>query len=105
MTFWEKPLPGYLTEKGNMFKHVIFTAIFALVFINMYAPFGVETWYNVTKTQLLIYSSLVILSGVLFIAISRDIMFFVSRLKALTNGQYASWIAIEIPVWRWCMQS
>ncbi|HQK36732.1 MAG: LytR/AlgR family response regulator transcription factor [Bacteroidales bacterium] len=96
MTFWEKPLPGYLTEKGNMFKHVIFTAIFALVFINMYAPFGVETWYNVTKTQLLIYSSLVILSGVLFIAISRAIMFFVSRLKALTNGQYASWIAIEI---------
>lgn len=96
MIFWEKPLPGYLTEKGNMFKHVIFTAIFALVFINMYAPFGVETWYNVTRTELLLYSSLVILTGVLFIAISRIIMFFVSRLKALTNGQYASWIAIEI---------
>ena len=96
MIFWEKPLLGYLTEKGNMFKHVIFTAIFALIFINMYAPFGVETWYNVTRTELLLYSSLVILTGVLFIAISRIIMFFVSRLKALTNGQYASWIAIEI---------
>ncbi len=77
MIFWEKPLPGYLTEKGNMVRHVIFTAAFALVFINMYAPFGVETWYNVTKTQLLLYSSLVILTGVLFIAISRTIMFFV----------------------------
>lgn len=96
MTFWEKPLPTYLTEKGNLFRHVTFTAAFALVFINAYAPFGVETWYNVTKPQLFLYSSLVILTGVFFIAISRIIMFFVCRLKALTVGQYATWIAVEI---------
>lgn len=96
MIFWEKPLPDYLTERRNIVRHVVFTALFALVFVNMYAPFGVDTWYKVTKPQLLLYSSLVILTGMLVIAVSRTIMYFISRLKVLTVGQYGSWIVIEI---------
>jgi len=96
MVIWERPIPEYMTEKGNMMRHLLFTAAFALVFINMYAPFGVDTWYNVTKLQLLLYSSLVILTGVLVIAFSRVLMILVSRFKNLSYGQYSMWIAAEI---------
>ena len=70
-----KKLPGYLTEKGNIVTHILFTAGFALLFLNLYTPFGVATWFEVSKPTLLIYSSGVILAGILVVAISRIIMY------------------------------
>jgi hypothetical protein len=96
MLFWEYKIPDYLNERKNIVRHVLFTAIFALVFINLYAPFGVETWYNVTRPELFLYSSMVILTGVLVIAISRIIMYQVTRRKDLNYSQYIIWIAAEI---------
>jgi DNA-binding LytR/AlgR family response regulator len=96
MLLWEKKIPAYLTGKTNIVRFVLFTAVFALVFINIYAPFGVETWYNVTELQLFFYSSLVILVGMLVIVISRVLMLGFSRKKGLRYGEYSSWIFGEI---------
>ena len=78
------------------YYHVIFTAVFALVFINLYSPFGINTWYNLTRPQLFFYSSLVILTGMLIIALSRIIMHQVSRKRPISHGTYILWIAAEI---------
>lgn len=91
-----KPIPSYLTEKGNIVRLIILTAAFALVFINIYAPFGVETWYNVTKWELLAYSSLVILTGVLVVVISRILMYWLSKKSSLLLYQYLLWILGEV---------
>lgn len=96
MLIWEKPIPLHLTEKSNIRLFVIFTAIFALVFINIYAPFGVDTWYEVTELQLFLYSSIVILIGMLVIVISRFLMLKFSKIRSLKYGIYALWIAGEI---------
>ena len=96
MLIAEKTIPVYLTGKKNIFRFVLFTAVFALVFINIYAPFGVETWYNVTKLQLFFYSSLVILLGMLVVVISRILMLQFSRKKGLRYWEYAAWIFGEI---------
>lgn len=96
MLIWEKKIPAYLTGKTNIVRFVLFTAVFALVFINIYAPFGVETWYNVTELQLFFYSSLVILVGMLVIVVSRILMWQVSRKKNLQYGEYSFWIFSEI---------
>ncbi len=96
MLIWEKNIPSYLTGKRNILRFVLFTAVFALIFINIYAPFGVETWYNVTELELFFYSSLVILLGMLVIVISRIIMLQFSRKGGLRFGQYALWIFGEI---------
>lgn len=92
----DKNIPAYLTGKTNIVRFVLFTAVFALVFINIYAPFGLETWYNVTKIQLFFYSSLVILLGMLVIVISRILMLQFSRKKGLRYWEYAAWIFGEI---------
>ncbi len=96
MLLWEKEIPEYFTDRRNIVSFVLFTAIFALVFINIYAPFGVDSWLNVTDFQLFFYSSIVILIGMLVIAVSRLLMYLLSRKKSIRYGEYALWIFGEI---------
>ncbi|TAJ10116.1 LytTR family transcriptional regulator [Marinilabiliaceae bacterium JC017] len=94
---FSKHIPDYLVEKGNIVRLILLTASFALVFINIYAPFGVTTWFLISKLQLLFFSSLIILTGVLVVVISRVIMYQVYRRKIKLNyAQYLLWIAVEI---------
>jgi hypothetical protein len=96
MVDFQKPIPPYLNEKRNIVRLVLFTALFALVFINIYSPFGVDKWFNLTSPELFTYSSLVILTGVLVVVISRIIMFQVCKRNLINIWQYIVWIFIEI---------
>jgi hypothetical protein len=92
-----KQIPAYLTEKRNIVRMIFFTAGFALVFINIYSPFDISSWFKVTKLQLLFYSSLVILTGVLVIVISRIILYqTVKRHIKVSLGNFFVWIAAEV---------
>jgi len=93
---FQKPIPPYLNEKQNIIRLVLFTSLFALVFINAYSPFGVDKWYNVTSLMFLIYSSLTILTGVLVVVISRILMYHVSKKYSINLWQYLLWIFAEI---------
>jgi len=92
-----RKLPGYLTEKGNIVTTILFTAGFALLFLNLYTPFGVATWFEASKPTLLLYASGVILAGVLVVAVSRIIMYHsVRRGGILRIWHYLVWVAAEI---------
>lgn len=91
-----KPIPAYLTVKRNIIQLVLFTAVFALVFINVYEPFGVNVWFRITRWQLLFYSSLITLTGVLVVVISRILMYFVSKRRKLTYWNYLVWVTAEV---------
>ena len=92
----QKPIPSYLVEKRNIVTLVLFTSLFALVLINIYSPFGASRWYNVNELEFLFYSSLVILTGVLVVVISRIIMYHVCRKHLINIIQYMTWILAEI---------
>ena len=92
----EKPIPPYLNEKVNIVRLIIFTSLFALVFINIYAPFGSDKWYNVTPFEFFAFSSLTILTGVLVVVVSRMIMYRVSKKSAIKLWHYLFWIFCEI---------
>ncbi len=93
---WERKIPDYLTNRKNLVNFILFTAGFALVFINIYSPFGVDKWLNVSDIQLFLYSSIVILIGMLVIVISRTLMYLFTRNKQLGYGTYSVWIIAEI---------
>jgi len=95
---WEKKIPDYLTDKKNTVSFILFTAVFALVFINIYSPFGADKWFNVSEVQLFAYSSIVILIGMLIIVISRILMHLFTRKKPMKYLVYAAWIVGEILV-------
>ena len=96
MPDFEKPIPPYLNEKQNIIRLVVFTSIFALVFINAYSPFGADQWYNVTRLEFFTYSSLTILVGVLVVVISRIVMYHVSKRHSINLWQYLLWIFAEV---------
>ena len=91
-----KPIPSYLNEKQNIIRLILFTSCFALVFINIYSPFGVDKWLDLTRLEFLTYSSLIILTGVLVVVISRIIMYQVCKRHLITIWQYLIWIFTEI---------
>jgi DNA-binding LytR/AlgR family response regulator len=95
---WEKRIPDYLTDRKNTVSFILFTAVFALIFINIYAPFGIDKWLDYTDVQLFFYSSIVILIGMLVIVISRILLFVVARKRPIKYLTYAAWIAGEIVV-------
>jgi hypothetical protein len=89
-------IPSYINEKSNIVRLILFTAAFALVFINLYSPFGVKFWFDITQWQLLAYSSLIILTGVLVVVISRMLMYKVCKTVTLKYWHYFTWILGEV---------
>jgi hypothetical protein len=96
MVDFQKPIPSYLNEKQNIVRLILFTSLFALVFINIYSPFGADRWFNVTRLQFFTYSSLIILTGVLVVVISRVIMYQVSKRHTILIWHYLLWIFAEV---------
>lgn len=89
-------IPKYINEKSNIVRLISFTALFALVFINIYKPFSSSNWYKVSDFMFFVFSSLIILTGVLVVIISRIIMYFYSRKREISYLLYGFWIAAEV---------
>ncbi|HBG24663.1 MAG: LytTR family transcriptional regulator [Bacteroidetes bacterium GWF2_41_61] len=89
-------IPDHINNKRNIVRLIGFTALFALIFINIYKPFSSSLWYNISEFMFFVYSSLVILTGLLVVLISRIIMYLYSRRHTISYGKYALWVFLEI---------
>ena len=89
-------IPEYIYEKSNIVRLVLLTALFALIFINIYKPFSSSNWYPVSEFKFFVFSSLIILTGVLVVVISRIVMYYWGRKHGVTMSGYALWIVLEI---------
>ncbi|HNX89268.1 MAG TPA: LytTR family DNA-binding domain-containing protein [Paludibacteraceae bacterium] len=90
-------MPAYLYEKGNIIRLILFTALFALLFINIFQPFGSRNWYpEVSDFNYFVFSSLIILTGMLVVVISRMFMLYFVRAHSINFWQFSVWILFEI---------
>ena len=90
-------IPPYLYEKGNNVRLILFTAFFALLFINIFQPFGSRGWYpKVSDLKYFVFSSLIILTGMLVVVVSRMIMHRYTHRHNISYVQFAIWILCEI---------
>ncbi len=96
MSILANKIPSYIYEKSNIVRLILLTAFFALVFINIYKPFSSSSWYDVSEFKFFVFSSLIILTGVLVVVISRIIMYYWGKKHSISNGSYATWIILEI---------
>ncbi|HHV84462.1 MAG TPA: LytTR family transcriptional regulator [Petrimonas sp.] len=93
----DEKIPAYLYEKKNNVKTILFTAFFALLFINLFQPFGSRDWYpGISDIRYFAFSSLIILTGMLVVVISRMILMAYSKRRAVLYWQYALWILCEV---------
>lgn len=93
---WDQKIPSYIYGKQNIVRLILWTALFALVFINIYKPFSSTSWYKVSEFKFFVFSSLIILTGVLVVVLSRIILFHLGKRHAITVRAYAIWIVLEI---------
>ncbi|WP_203583430.1 LytTR family DNA-binding domain-containing protein [Paludibacter sp. 221] len=90
-------IPAYLYEKGNIIRLILLTALFALLFINIFQPFGSRGWYpDISDFKYFFFSSLIILTGMLVVVISRWLMFCFSKKHDILYWHYFAWIVGEV---------
>jgi len=93
----DKKVPFYLLEKRNTVHMILFTAFFALLFINLFQPFGSRNWYlDVSDFKYFFFSSLIILTGMLVVVICRLCMGLYIRRHEFSYFQYILLILSEI---------
>lgn len=92
----EHKIPAYIYGKRNSVQLILLTALFALVFINIYKPFSSSGWYPVSEFTFFVFSSLIILTGVLVVVVSRIVMYYRGRKYGVSKWGYALWILLEI---------
>ena len=89
-------IKDYYTDKWNMIKSVLFTAIFSLAFVNLYKPFQSDRWVDVTEVGYFLYSCLFVFVGIFVIALSRIIMYIFVRRVSLSYLEYIIWLTMEL---------
>ena len=97
--FGNKELPSYLLEKNNVVRMILFTTVYSLVFINIFRPFNSETWIpNNNSTNYFMYSSFMVLIGMVVVSLSRVVMNFVVKKVQLTFPDYVLWLVADAVV-------
>ncbi len=83
--------------KSNVTRLILLTAVFALLFINIFKPFNSTEWYkNISEMKYFFFSSLLILTGMLVVVISRLIMMRYTRKHELFVWQFALHVFGEV---------
>lgn len=94
--FGNKELPSYLLETNNVVRMILFTTVYSLVFINIFRPFNSETWiHNINSTNYFMYSSVMVLIGMVVVSLSRVIMGLVVKKVQLTYPDYVIWLVSD----------
>lgn len=99
LRFGNKDLPSFLLTKENIRRLIFFTTIYSLVFINIFRPFNSDSWIpGINTFNYFIYSSLMVLVGLMLISISRIMMYFFVKKISIGYLEYLMWILGEITI-------
>lgn len=94
--FGNKDLPSYFLERRNVVRMIFFTTVYSLVFINIFRPFNSESWIpNGNSTNYLMYSSLMVVVGMIVISLSRLIMHYFVKKIQIGYTEYVIWLIFE----------
>lgn len=91
-------IKDYYTDKWNMIKSVLFTAIFSLAFVNLYRPFDSARWVDVTEVGYFLYSCLFVFVGICVIAFSRILMYIFVKRVSMSYLEYIIWLIMEVVI-------
>lgn len=96
MSFLSKQVPDYFRGKRQLVHTVMFTVLFALVFLIVALPFSTGSWMALGRSWNFLYTAgFIVLSGAI-IAVSRTIMYKTRNRLRLTYLWYILWCIGEI---------
>ena len=89
-------LPGYLLGKYQLIGTVTFSVLFAIVFLNIYAPFSDTAWFRLGDSVMFLLTVVYILTAMLILVFSRMLMYKLKRSIEMTFLKYILWCIAEI---------
>lgn len=93
----QKEIPNYLVHRSEIASQIIFSTIFALLFINIYKPFSSEKWLSDFQSlDYFLWSCGVVFVGFVVSVISRILMYYYAKRHRMFYWVYAVWIFIEV---------
>lgn len=93
----EIKIPHYINDKKNVVTLILGTATFALLFINVFQPFNSRNWViGISDFTYFLFSSLIILTAMCVIAISRVVMYYYAKKRDISLLSFVLWILAEI---------
>lgn len=91
-------LPKYLLEKHQLTGTLTFAVLFAMIFLNLYIPFSDTAWFRLGNSVFFLFTTGFISISILFLIISRVLMYKTRRLFDMTWLQYVLWCVCEVLV-------
>ncbi|MGN0033878.1 MAG: LytR/AlgR family response regulator transcription factor [Candidatus Limimorpha sp.] len=92
-----KELPKYLIDKNNLIVQLTISILFAIVFLVIYSPYSNTTWFATRFSDNFIYTSFFVILSMIFLIISRVIMYYSSKIFIkFTYLIYTLWNIAEI---------
>ena len=91
-----KVIPPYYVNTKNTVIQIVFTTVFAYIFINLYKPFGAGAWYDVNWWVFSFGSGVLVVFGMLVVLASRLFMFWIKHSRPVSIIYYALMTAGEI---------
>ncbi len=89
-------VPPYIYASRSQWLIITFTAIFALLFINIYTPFNSLSWAPMSETLYFVGSSIVVGGGMVLVILSRLLMMLYTRHRGITYWLYVLWVLAEV---------
>lgn len=90
-------LPKYINKKQNVVRLVLWTALYAELFITIYQPFNSRTWISgVSDWQYLMFATLAVLVAMLVVSLSRIVMYHFAKHHDITYFDYGCWVVMEV---------
>lgn len=92
-----KRIPTYITTRQNLTRMVLWTALYAWLFISIYQPFNSRQWIaGVSELTYFVFGTLAVLVAMLVIAVSRVGMCYYAKKHRLTYIEFGFWVGAEI---------
>lgn len=89
-------IPEFLTEKKFLYWTVIFITVFFFLFMNIYHPFSTTTWFSLNNERQLLSMIFFYIVGVLFLFLSKNVLWEIQKKKPFTYLTLAAYILSEI---------
>ncbi|MCQ2605237.1 MAG: LytTR family transcriptional regulator [Bacteroidales bacterium] len=105
----QKEIPEHLCNKSGLASQVIFSTLFALLFINIYKPFASEKWTSLSSMKeysqwidspigYMLWSLGIVAIGFFVMVISRTLFYYYAKRHRIFYWVYAIWLTIELSV-------
>ena len=89
-------IPAYLLEKFQLLGMVTFTILFAISFLNLYTPFSETVWFTFEGTTKFLFTSGFLAISILFIILSKLLLYKIAKNHSINYIQYILWWIIEV---------